>query len=109
MFIGVNVQLQDERAVTAGYLRGWKMHRRFLLEFHLVELAVKQMLAKQIRIAAAPFHGEVGAFERVAARDPPRSSPRNEGAGTGHVAGCVTDPNRLQVPGRVVVRNEADA
>ncbi|MNL55075.1 hypothetical protein D3C87_1784540 [compost metagenome] len=69
MFIGVNVQLQDERAVTAGYLRGWKMHRRFLLEFHFVELAVKQMLAKQIRIAAAPFHGEFGAFEGVAARD----------------------------------------
>ncbi|MNY47703.1 hypothetical protein D3C86_1829890 [compost metagenome] len=109
MFIGIDVQFQDERAIAAGYLRGGKMYRRFLLEFHLVELAVKQMLAKQIRIAAAPFHGEFGAFERVAARDPPRSSPRNEGAGTGHVAGCVTDPNRLEIPRRVVVRNEADA
>ncbi|MOA52398.1 hypothetical protein D3C78_1756890 [compost metagenome] len=59
VFIGIDVQLQDERAIAAGYLRGGKMYRCFLLEFPLVELAVKQMLAKQIRIAAAPFHGEV--------------------------------------------------
>ncbi|MNY55822.1 hypothetical protein D3C86_1918330 [compost metagenome] len=109
MFVGVDVQFQDQRAIAFGDLRGGKMYLRFLLEERLFVPAVKQVLAHQNGVPAAPCHRELRSLQRVAARHSPRTLAGRNGARTGHATRGVAKAYRLQVPRGVVIRNEADA
>ncbi|MNV67432.1 hypothetical protein D3C71_1602350 [compost metagenome] len=82
-FVGIYMQLKDERAVAGRRRRSREMHLGRFFEHHFVKLSVEQMLAHYVHISTAPLHGEIRALEGVAARDTSLASPGWDGGSSG--------------------------